>query len=141
MNNRGISPVIATVLLVLVAVAITMVVATFLTSMTGEQVAKTEEELKGVGGSFLIKSCTRNDTNVTIIFENTGKSDLNNFTIYCFDSTGNTVATDDKNVSLGKLAPGETKSDSAICTNTTVRVRAISKEYPKVRAERDCTTG
>ncbi|MEM4598786.1 MAG: hypothetical protein QW400_03815 [Candidatus Diapherotrites archaeon] len=139
MNSKGISPVIATVLLVLVAVMITVVVATFLMSSTQEQKAKTEEELKGIGSaSFVVKTCTRSNTTVTLLLDNTGSVDLNNFSVNCLDSTGATKAT--ATISFDVLSPKETDTKTATCTADTTRVRVTSVEYPKAMSERDCTT-
>ncbi|MCX8189733.1 MAG: hypothetical protein N3F05_00695 [Candidatus Diapherotrites archaeon] len=138
MNSKGISPVIATVLLVLVAVALVMVLLPFLMSTTQETTAKTGEDLKGLGGSFAIKTCTRSGTTITLLLDNTGTTDLNNFTVNCLDSTGATKAT--ATISFDVLSPKETDTKTATCTATTTRVRVTSVEYPKIYAERDCTS-
>lgn len=139
MNAKGISPVIATVLLVLVAVTVTLILIPFLTSMTSEQTAKTKD-LAGqapAGATFLIKSCTISGTTATIVLDNTGAKDLNNFTVMCLDSTGDTVAT----ASISpNMAAGATKKVTVTCTATTKRVKVRSTDYSSLESERDCTT-
>jgi len=138
MNAKGISPVIATVLLILVAVAVTLIVASFVTGMTSEQTAKAKEEAEKAPGAamFAIKSCTKTGAQATIVFENLGSKDLNSFTVFCLDASGNTVATV---TASPNVAPGATSKVDVTCTTATTRVKARSVTYTNLESERDCS--
>jgi flagellin-like protein len=138
-NSKGISPVIATVLLILVAVAVVAVVATWSTSMVGEQTGKAETITKGGPGEarFHVESCSISGDTVTIKLVNDGTKDLNNFTVFCLNSSGNTVATRTLSASM---IPQQPYSGTVTCTSATTRVRVKSQEYPNLVSERDCTS-
>ena len=139
MNSKGISPVIATVLLILVAVAVVAVVATWSTSMVGEQTGKAKTITEGGPGEarFHVESCSLSGSTATIKLVNDGTKDLNTFTVFCLNSSGNTVATGSL---TANMIPQQPYSGTVTCTTATTRVKVKSDQYPNLVSERDCSS-
>lgn len=81
-QNKAISPMIATVILVAFAIAIAIIVTSSLTTVIKSQTAITETSSKScTGAAILITSTSATASNFQIALENEGSTTLSNFTI------------------------------------------------------------
>ena len=154
---KGISPMLAVILLIAFTVAIGGLLSVWITSMT-----KTQTGVAGAGAEKLIacsksvldigtvygktftppKGTTKGDFNVTVTYY-AGSEDLYNFTIYLTDSAGNVgKATTTDYTSNNPMEPGEVHTfvltlDKNLTSSpiTKVRVTAVCQETEVVTAE------
>ncbi len=95
MEEKGINPVISSILLVVITLAVGMMFMQWTITYNQEQMANEErisdEQIECSEAGFQIKSCSfdSGDTNIaTIQLENTGYADLNSFTVVAEHSAG-----------------------------------------------------
>ncbi len=95
MKEKGVSPVIAAILLIVVTVSIGVLysswVQTYYTNQISKQAEISDEQIECSEAGFQINSCSfdAGDTNIaTIQLENTGYLDLNSFTVVAEYSSG-----------------------------------------------------
>ena len=95
MKEKGVSPVIAAILLIVVTVTVGVLysswVQTYYTKQISKQAEISDEQIECSEAGFQINSCNfdAGDTNIaTIQLENTGYLDLNSFTVVAEYSNG-----------------------------------------------------
>lgn len=144
---KGLSPIIAIVLIIGFTVAVAAVVSIWLITLTKTQTSvigeQTEKQVKCIGSSLIIKEVKYNSTatgtcsvNVTVAYE-TGTEILANMTVE-ISAKGTTV----RSTSTASVSLGESKSftnSSAICPPEYVRAIAICQETVPVVGE--CRSG
>ena len=88
LNNRGVNPLIATILLLLIALAISGLLYSWLAGYTAEKTTqaseKSEAQFTCSKGNFKVNSCDYmpSDGNIKFTLENVGDIDLNGWTIF-----------------------------------------------------------
>ncbi len=152
---KGISPIVATVLLIAFTVAIGGIVSLFVTDLTKTQTGitqKSSEQLTSCGNVILTIDEVRTDSdlnpvNVTLIYS-AGTEDLYNFTVYIIDSNKNMNSTSNLSPSYNTTNPFKVGNRVSWSISTTglsgsslsrVRVHALCKtDYPVTA---DCKAG
>lgn len=96
MKKKGVSPVIAAILLIVVTVSIGVMYSSWVQTYYNKQISKqaeiSDEQIECSEAGFQINSCSfdAGDSNIaTIQLENTGYLDLNSFTVVAEYSNGN----------------------------------------------------
>jgi len=137
MNRKGISPILAAVLLFAVTVSIVGIFANFAPNLIGtvtsgtEQQASSQIKCEGAGISFEGINYDTDGTpeNVTVNVRNTGESELNNLTVAVFNED-NEVLNQTQDVTAGvqgitgktvRLTPGYVQAFSGQCGSIEIR--------------------
>jgi len=139
-GSRGVSPLIATVLLLLMAVGVGAIIWTWLTGFAGKTTSEAGQvtEKMCADGSFQIKSCTYSGGTLTIKLENTGQIDLNTFKVFVINSDGSTAKTETKTLNLAAGAPGKTTVTGLSAAPAQVKI--TSSDCPNLTVTSDCKT-
>ena len=134
MENKGVSPVIGAVLLVLIVVVTWAMISTWLHSYTSEQISKGEEigskQINCSEAGITITHCTydKGDTNVVAVtIENTGSVDLNGFKVIAIYSDYSSDVNKNKYLNLDIGASG-TAYITANASKTVTEVKVIPIE-------------
>ncbi len=140
MNSRGVTPLVATVLLVVVVVAIAALIYTWTIGFTGGTLGTAETTGRGMPGEarFVVESCTINSSasTITLVLRNMGTIDLTGFKVYAVSSTG---ATTDTNTYSGtSIAAGSSGVITMDYTTAPARVRVQSTQFPNLIVSREC---
>ena len=144
---KGLSPMIAIVLIIGFTVAVAAIVSIWLITLTKTETTVVEEQaekqIKCMGSSLIIKEVKYNSSatgtctvNVTVAYE-TGTEILANMTVE-ISAKGTTV----RSTSTASVSPGESRAftnSSAICPPEYVRAIAICQETVPVVGE--CRSG
>jgi len=144
---KGLSPMIAIVLIIGFTVAIAAIVSIWLTTLAKTQTSvvgeQSEKQIKCIGSSLIVKEVKYNSSitgtcsvNVTVAHE-TGTEILANMTVE-ISAKGTTV----RSISIGSVSLGESRAftnSSAICPPEYVRAIAICQETVPVVGE--CRSG
>ena len=99
LGQKGVSPLIATILLVAISLAIAGMLyswmAQYATTQTSKYTTSSGTQLQcSQAGGIQINSCTHTGSNFKLQIESTGDIDLNGFTIAALYSDGNATNTD-----------------------------------------------
>lgn len=140
MNSKGVSPLIATVLLLLVVVGVGAIVWTWVTGFAGETTSEAGQvtESMAAKGSFEITDCTYSGGTLTVKLENTGQIDLNQFRFFAINSDGTTAKTQDEN-SLDIAAGATAKVTITGLSAKPAQVKGMSLDYPNLTVTADCS--
>lgn len=124
---RGISPVVATALLVLIAVAVSVLLYTWVSGTVGTQPTASsslEERIK-----IDAVNATAGSTTVTVYVHNIGKTDVTIQSVYIIDAdTGKVLGSTTPGITL---TPGEVQGisvtlNSALTSGTTILAKAVT---------------
>ena len=146
MNSKGITPLVATVLLVVVVVAIAALIYTWMIGFTGGTLGTAETTGRDMPGEarFIVESCSLD--NNRIVLRNMGTIDLTGFTVYCVESDGSSSSVSFDSTTLGAGQSTVISSIGCLDANTTapddstvtVRVRVKSNQFPNLTMNREC---
>lgn len=129
--QRGVSPVIATILLLLITVSIAIMYYTWVTSFTSEQISDAESigsgKIKCSDAGITITRCTYDKGGtelVSVTIENTGAIDLNGFRVIAMYTDETSDYNDNKSLYLDVGASGMAYM-TANANKTVSRVKVI----------------
>ena len=136
MRRKGISPLIAAVLLIAFTMSVAAMLTAWVTTFTEERTSSVSNRSEQVfqcsyGGLSIYDAIYHSDSNETdITVANTGTFDFKNVTVHVFDDGGSVI-------NKGYIDTLSTADVKTISIDTDVetkpaRVRAISKNCPKV---------
>lgn len=136
MRRKGISPLIAAVLLIAFTMSVAAMLTAWVTTFTEEKTSVVSNKSDQVfqcsyGGLSIYDAIYHSDDNTTdVTVANTGTYDFRNITIHIFDDTGGVV----NKGYTGALNTADVKTITISTELSTkpARVRAISKNCPKV---------
>ena len=140
MNAKGVSPLLATVLLILVAVGIGAIVWVWTTGFVGQATSEAGQVTTEMctKGRFEVTSCSYASQQVTLWLKNTGDIDLNSFRVVVRDSAGNVTVKDYNTVNLEERGG----MGSVTVTNITskpAKVEVYSNDCPNLSVSTDCS--
>ncbi len=141
LNSKGVSPLIATVLLLLVAVGVGAIIWTWVTGFAGKTTSEAGQvtESMAAKGSFEITSCTYSGGTLTVKLENTGQIDLNQFRFFAINSDGSTAKAQDE-TDLNMAAGATAKVTISGLSEAPAKVKAMSLDYSNLTVTADCTS-
>lgn len=138
MERKGISPLIAAVLLIAFTMAVAAILTAWVTSFTQrttEDVGNSSEELVSCSFAGLsIYDAIYDGENVTVSLANTGTKDLTNVSVVVFLDGGESSQEWVDSLDSGNVK-SETLSTSAESASEVSRVRIASRECPEVTDE------
>lgn len=140
MDAKGVSPLIAAVLLLLVVVGIGALVWVWTTGFVGQATSEAGQvtEQMCAKGRFEITSCSYASQTVTLWLKNTGQVDLNSFRVVVKDSAGNVTVSDNNNVDLEDMGGMGSITVGSI-TNSPSKVEVYSNDCPNLSASTTCS--
>ncbi len=104
--KKGISPLLATVILVGLVVTLALITNAFISALSQNQQEKTEATSSCTRASILIDSISCNNGILKAVVSNVGEREVGNFTIYA-KINGNILINNTPYVSSNKIGPGE----------------------------------
>ena len=120
MSSKGITPVIATVLLLMMTVSAAAGAYYWITSVQGnlQQSSETAIDSSGITGSYRISvlaggiTCTASSDDITVYVKNTGASDIpaDNWYLFAKNTQGQGVGTWSNDSAVGVFNAGDTTS-------------------------------
>ena len=140
MDAKGVSPLIAAVLLLLVAVGIGAIVWVWTTGFVGQATSEAGQvtEQMCAKGRFEVTSCSYSSQTVTLWLKNTGEVDLNSFRVVVKDSAGNVTVSDNNSVNLEERGGMGSITVSNI-TNSPSKVEVYSNDCPNLSVSTSCS--
>jgi flagellin-like protein len=134
-NMKGISPLIASVLLIAITMTLAAILATFVSSYTRQQLSALPS---CVGGTLTFATAAypklTGTTTVTAIVE-AESVDLTGFTIEVIDSTGNVQSGDGGSSTIKAGSAGTVSNNSFLALEVGNKARIIAKNCPTVKTD------
>ena len=140
MERKGISPLIAAVLLIAFTMAVAAILTAWVTSFTQrttEDVGNTSEQLVSCSfaGLSIYDAILGTDDSMTISMANTGTKDLNGVSVVIFHSNGTTYSDTVDALESGNVDDITIPVASDVDASDISRVRIASTECPEVTDE------